>query len=196
MESTAGKNTRREALDLQTTFNQVRNSVGILVEIMEEVSGKKEKQTEIERDTAIIKKLRSMGSRIAKSFARYWTPDIKAIDEMLVNIYKKIFGSRVTVTQPADKQTTLKNFKGKKIFHVEDSSCPLCKKIRQTNISGCEIELGFVEGLFKVMHDLHPGMDVPLLKAGEVTETKTRGDKRCVHMYMLDRPETMSYSEI
>ncbi|MHA1681513.1 MAG: hypothetical protein ACTSUE_10915 [Promethearchaeota archaeon] len=192
----AGRTMRSEELNGQTTFNQIRNSVGILVEMMESVMGKEDNSSQKERENQITMKLRAMGERVAVSLLKYWKPEYQALDQMLIKIYKYIFGSRVVVSEPADKMTTLRTYRGKKVFEVIDESCPLCKRPRPTNISGCEVELGCVEGIFKELNRLMPDRNIPLLAAEEVTESKTRGDARCVHRYILDRPETMSYNQL
>lgn len=173
---------RKDALSLSVTFNQIRNSINILIEMMEEIemkAGAKEED--------IIKRLRTMGKNVAKSFVKYWSPQKAGTDEMLFSIYSVILGSSVIIEEPADKRTTLKDFRGKKVYDVIDNKCPMCKRVKDTNISGCEIVLGLVEGIFEELHVLYPEKDVPLLKAEEVSETKTRGDKQCKHRYVLQR---------
>ncbi|MHA1847302.1 MAG: hypothetical protein ACTSXU_06630, partial [Promethearchaeota archaeon] len=92
---------RKNALNRAVTFNQVRNSVGILVEVMEEVY-KKHQTDSITGNLQdfIIQKLRMMGKNVARTFSEYWTPDYKPIDEMLISIYKVILGTKVSVSQP------------------------------------------------------------------------------------------------
>ncbi len=174
---------RERALNISVTFNQIRNAVGILTEMMEETYGKKDGANE--RD--IINKLRQMCRKIAVTYASYWQPAPQGIGEMLIGIYKSVLGSSVAIEEPADKQTVRRDHKGQKVFDVIDDKCPLCKAKRATNIGGCEVVVGLVEGLFAKMHEMHPGQDIPLLKADEVMETKTRGDERCRHRYVLDR---------
>ncbi|MHA1793649.1 MAG: hypothetical protein ACTSVI_13470 [Promethearchaeota archaeon] len=196
MTSTGLHPKRKEALQYQTTFNQIRNSVGILIEFMENVYGEHENITKQELELKVIEKLRIMGHNIAKTYVKYWEPEIKGLDQMLLSIYNMIFNSKVVVTHPTDKRTLYLEFRKKKVFLVEDSSCPLCKGKRATNIAGCEIEMGVVEGIFEELDKKYPDKEIPLLKADHVLESKTRGDMKCVHRYYIDRPETTSYNQL
>ncbi|MFX0099910.1 MAG: hypothetical protein ACFFCS_10025 [Candidatus Hodarchaeota archaeon] len=178
---------RKEGLTTAVTFNQIRNAIGIITEIMEEVYGKEIQASAVEKEKAIIERLRDMGKRVVDTYINYWQPGYSGLDQMLIQIYHEVFNARVQVMQPADFQTVRKDFKGKKIFIVETTKCPLCKAKRATNIAGCEVLLGAVEAFFKELHERLPNMEVPLLKAGDVVETKTRGDSKCVHRYILER---------
>jgi predicted hydrocarbon binding protein len=171
---------RRVNLGVQVTFNTVRNATEILVEMMEEVYKKNKGST----DKEIVERLRSMGRRMASSYASYWIPKREGVEAMLISIYKNVFGSNVTIEEPADRKTTRKDFPMKKVYDVIDQGCPLCKVKRQTNIAPCEIITGMVEGLFEQMAG-----ETPDLKAESVLETRSRGDDRCKHRYVLDRQE-------
>lgn len=183
MASTTPHKARKDALGVAVTFNQIRNSIGIITELMEETY----KTHGGASDEAIASRLRDMGRRIATTFSRYWVPEYQGVDGMLIAMYKVMLGSNVAVEQPADRQTTRKDFVGKKVFDVIDGNCPMCKGKRSTNIGGCELVLGVMEGMFKELHATTPSLDVPLLQAESVLESRTRGDAQCKHRYVLGR---------
>ena len=174
---------RHDAMSTAFTFNQIRNSIGILVEMMEEAY---RKEGASEKD--VIDRIRLMGKKIGTDFSRYWTPTQKGIESMLISTYKAVFGSNVTVEEPADKKT-VHDHRDKKIYDVINSKCPLCKDKRATNISGCELVLGVIEGMFEAMAERDPAAEIPALKADEVIESRTRGDERCKHRFILQRPD-------
>nr|MDO8111531.1 hypothetical protein [Candidatus Sigynarchaeota archaeon] len=175
---------RVESLATAVTFNQIRNAIGILTEMMEETYRKHDDASEQD----IINRLRRMGKNIGVEFSRYWEPGQKGVENMLLSMYKAIFGTNVSVEEPADKKS-YHDYRNRKVYDVIDKKCPLCKEKRATNIAGCELVIGVVEGMFEAMARRHPGADIPLLKAEEVLESKTRGDDRCKHRYVLDRPD-------
>lgn len=178
---------RKEGLTTAVTFNQIRNAIGIITEIMEEVYGKESGLDAAGKEKLVIERLRDMGKRIANTYINYWQPEYSGLDQMLISIYHEVFNARVQVMQPADKQTVRKDFRGMKVFIVETTKCPLCKAKRATNIAGCEVLLGAVEGIFEELHEKLPDLDIPILKAEDVVESKTRGDEKCVHRYILER---------
>ncbi|HME55617.1 MAG TPA: hypothetical protein VKM55_25650 [Candidatus Lokiarchaeia archaeon] len=175
---------RLEAMSTAFTFNQIRNSVSILIE-MEEEAYRKEGASEQD----VINRIRQMGKKIGQDFSRYWTPTQKGIENMLISMYKAVFSSNVTIEEPADKQTVHHDYRDKKVYDVIDSKCPLCKDKRSTNISGCELVVGVIEGMFEAIAEREPDSDIPALKGDEVLESRTRGDDRCKHRYVLERPD-------
>ncbi len=181
-EQTTNKD-RVESMSVLVTYNQIRNAVGILTEMMEETY-RKVKPEVSEQD--IITRLRKMGRNIGKDFARYWEPGPKGVDVMLIAIYKAVFGSSVAVEEPHDRQSN-PNYRTSKVYDVVDQKCPLCKEKRATNIGGCELSMGVVEGIFEVMAGKYP--NIQLIKADQVLESKTRGDSQCKHRYVLARPD-------
>jgi hypothetical protein len=174
---------RHDAMSTAFTFNQIRNSIGILIEMMEEAY---RKEGASEKD--VIDRIRLMGKKIGHDFSRYWAPAHKGIESMLISTYKAVLGSNVTVEEPADRQT-VHDHRDKKVYDVIDAKCPLCKEKRPTNISGCELVVGVIEGMFESMAEQDPTAEIPALKADEVVESKTRGDTRCKHRFILERPD-------
>ncbi len=174
---------REESMSVLVTYNQIRNAVGILTEMMEETY-RKQKPEVSEQD--IINRLRKMGNHIGTDFARYWEPGRKGVDAMLLSIYKAVFGTSVAVEEPHDRKSN-PDYLNTKAYDVVDQKCPLCKEKRATNIAGCELSMGVIEGIFEVMAAKYPGMQS--LKADQVLESKTRGDVQCKHRYVLARPD-------
>nr|MDO8084707.1 hypothetical protein [Candidatus Sigynarchaeum springense] len=174
---------REESMSVLVTYNQIRNAVGILTEMMEETY-RKQKPEVTEQD--IINRLRKMGRNIGKDFARYWDPGHRGVDTMLLSIYKAMFGTSVVIEEPHDRKSNL-GYRDTKAYDVIDQKCPLCKEKRATNIAGCELSMGAVEGIFEAMAEKYP--DLQPLKADQVLESKTRGDSQCKHRYMLARPD-------
>lgn len=173
---------RVESMSVLVTYNQIRNAIGILTEMMEETYRKNPEVSEQD----IINRLRKMGKNIGDDFARYWEPGQKGVDAMLLAIYKAVFGSSVAVEEPHDRKSN-PNYRDSKAYDVVDQKCPLCKEKRATNIAGCELSVGVVEGIFEAMARKYPNM--PRLKADQVLESKTRGDAQCKHRFVLARPD-------
>ncbi|MBN2151922.1 MAG: hypothetical protein JW839_10775 [Candidatus Lokiarchaeota archaeon] len=168
-------------MSVLVTYNQIRNAVGILTEMMEETY---KKGGASEQD--IIDRLRKMGKNIGTDFARYWEPGQKGVEAMLLSIYKAVFGTSVAVEEPHDRKSNW-TYRDSKVYDVVDQRCPLCKEKRATNIAGCELSMGVVEGIFEAMGEKYPNLQP--LKAGQVLESKTRGDVQCKHRYLLARPD-------
>jgi hypothetical protein len=174
---------RVESLSVLVTYNQIRNAVGILTEMMEETYRKQQPEVS-EQD--IINRLRKMGKNIGTDFARYWEPGQKGVDAMLLAIYKAVFGSTVAIEEPHDRKSN-PSYRDTKAYDVVDQKCPMCKEKRATNIAGCELSLGVVEGIFEAMAKKYPNLQP--LKAEQVLESKTRGDAQCKHRFVLARPD-------
>jgi hypothetical protein len=174
---------RRDAMSVLVTYNQIRNAVGILTEMMEETY---RKGGASEQD--IIDRLRKMGKNIGTDFARYWEPGQKGVETMLISIYKAVFGSSVAVEEPTDRNSN-KDHRNTKVYDVIDQKCPLCKEKRETNIAGCELSMGVVEGIFDAMVAKYPNLAIQAVKAGPCLASKTRGDHECKHRYVLARPD-------
>ncbi len=172
---------RVESMSVLVTYNQIRNAVGILTEMMEETYRK-----DGASEQNIINRLRKMGKNIGTDFARYWEPGPKGVDAMLIAIYKAVFGTSVAVEEPHDRQSN-PDYRNTKAYDVVDQKCPLCKEKRATNIAGCELSMGVVEGIFEVMSKKYPNLQP--LKVDQVLESKTRGDSQCKHRYVLARPD-------
>jgi hypothetical protein len=174
---------REESMSVLVTYNQIRNAVGILTEMMEETYRKQNPDVS-EKD--IIERLRNMGRNIGTDFARYWEPGQKGVDAMLLAIYKAVFGTSVAIEEPHDRKANV-NYQNTKVYDVVDQKCPLCKEKRATNIAGCELSVGVVEGIFGAMAMKYPNL--PIVKVDQVLESKTRGDSQCKHRYVLARPD-------
>lgn len=173
---------RVESLSVLVTFNQIRNAIGILTEMMEEIYRKNPDVSEQD----IINRLRRMGKNIGTDFARYWEPGPRGVDAMLLAIYKAVFGSSVAVEEPHDRKSN-PNYRDSKAYDVVDQKCPMCKEKRATNIAGCEVSLGVVEGIFEAMARKYPNLQP--IKAEQVLESRTRGDAQCKHRFVLARPD-------
>ena len=143
-------------IENSVALNQFRNSI---YELIVALKGKNYPKDEI------TKKIKEMGSNIAKNYFQFWKPSSKGLEEELFEIYKFIFGKKVKINTETPKEIT-----------ITQKNCPFCKYIRDdAGIAGCNVIVGAIE---KYSEDF----DIPKLK-GTVVASKTLGDKRCIHQF-------------
>lgn len=153
-------NSRVELLRAHAPFNQIRNAIYHLIRFIEE------------QHLDPVEELRRMGREIAKTFARYWLPSKSSTEDLVTEIYGFVTGSKVSVKVTGS------------IARVVDKHCRLCKYIQEgMPVPGCELITGMVAE-FTTQYRAQDLMQLTLEVIG-VEHSRTRGDKRCEHLYKV-----------
>ncbi len=124
---------------------------------------------------SVAEKLRAMGRRMGDSYAEAWVPKERELQRVLKEIYGEVLNSKIRVEY--DKPSgTLK---------VIDKKCALCKYPKEgIDEAGCEIVVGFVEGLIA---RVQPIRNLSWkLKAVGVEKTPVRGDSYCEQVFSVE----------
>ena len=149
-------------------MNQFRNAIYELILVL-----RKEKEMS---DEELINELKDMGHSIFNTYKRYWYPKETEPLDIIQEIHSFIFKKKVKLeyVDPESPKTS-------DIF-VKDKKCCFCKYPRPDvgRIAGCHLIEAVIESYFKQLHEKNPR--IPVIH-GEVMESKTFGDKNCVHVY-------------
>lgn len=158
---------REELIQTDATMNQMRNAVYELARFMEK-NGL----------TNLKEKLRKMGNNISRTFIRYWKPtdtvNLSNLKDVLTTIYQKILNSSVSI-EIVEVENLVK---------VRDYKCALCKyQYDDVEIAGCEIILGMVSEIIKLINGDAEDLSSVLIEPLEVAESRAYGDKVCTQVY-------------
>jgi hypothetical protein len=157
--------TRADLLRYTATMNQMRNAVYHLVRRMV-----------AQGVPNIDERLQAMGRRIAAEYARAWAPEARTFEKFIKDAYFGVIRSKVKVEVDAPSNTV----------KVTDKNCPHCKYPYDdvASVAGCNVVLGFMEGY---THEINAQGKISFeLKALGVSESRTRGDATCTHLYRLE----------
>ncbi|MFX1418911.1 MAG: hypothetical protein ACFE9N_08340 [Promethearchaeota archaeon] len=159
--------TRKELIETDATMNQMRNSIHILVSLMEKNGIKDSKD-----------RLRKMGKNIARTYLHYWKPTDKVnmsnLKDVITTIYQKILNSSVSV-----EMDTADN-----IVRVQDHSCSLCKyHYEDVEIAGCEILLGLISEYITLLNKESFESAPIFLEPDKVIDSRAYGNKSCIQVF-------------
>lgn len=158
---------RKELIDTDATMNQMRNSIHILVSLMEKngVSDSKNR-------------LRRMGQNIAKTYINYWKPTdiitLANLKDVITTIYQKILNSAISIQiNEIEKQII-----------VQDYRCALCKyHYEDVELAGCEILLGLVSEFITIIsNESYEPLSI-FVEPYEVIESRAYGNKKCIQIF-------------
>jgi hypothetical protein len=123
----------------------------------------------------IEERLQGMGQRIGADYAKVWSPETKNFEKFVKEVYFGVLHSKVKIDIDAPSNTV----------KVTDKNCPHCKyPYDDVNVAGCNVVLGFMEAYTREMRAA--GKISFTLTALGVSETRTRSDEECVHLYKLE----------
>ncbi len=164
---------REELIQTDATMNQMRNAVYELARFM-----KKNGLTNLKE------KLRKMGNNISRTFIRYWKPidivNLSNLKDVLTTIYQKILNSSVSI-EIVEVENLVK---------VRDYKCALCKyQYDDVEIAGCEIILGMVSEIIKLINGDVEDLSSVLIEPLKVAESRSYGDKVCTQVYKYKSSE-------
>lgn len=154
-------------MQTETTMNQMRNSLYILVRFM-----KKNGIKDLEEN------FRRMGKNIARTFIKYWQPTeivtIKNLKDVITTIYQKVLNSSISVEINDTEDLVI----------VQDYKCALCKyQYDDVEIAGCEILLGMVSEFISLINKESNDSKSLYLEPYEVKESRAYGNKSCIQLY-------------
>ncbi|HMF33473.1 MAG TPA: hypothetical protein VKK79_18755 [Candidatus Lokiarchaeia archaeon] len=156
----ANATSRAELFRSQAPFNQIRNAVYHLIQFIQE------------QQIDAVEGLRRMGRDIARTFARYWTPEANDLTDVVAEIYRTVTGSKVKAEVTGDT------------VRVVDKKCRLCKYQQEgVDVAGCEIIASLVAEFTAQCQA--QGLLSKRLESLGVEESRTRGDRQCVHIYRV-----------
>jgi predicted hydrocarbon binding protein len=156
--------TRADLLRYTATMNHLRTGIYHLVRRMK-----------VKNISNIEERLQAMGRRIGVDFARTWAPETKTFDKFIKEAYFGVLRSKVKLDVDLPAKTV----------KVTDDKCPHCKyQFEDISFAGCNVVVGFMEAY---THELKQAGKINFeLKSLSVTESKTRGNENCVHMYRVE----------
>ncbi len=159
--------TRKELIQTETTMNQMRNSLYILVRFMKKNAIKDPEEN-----------FRRMGKNIARTFIKYWQPTeivtIKNLKDVITTIYQKVLNSSISVEINDTEDLVI----------VQDYKCALCKyQYEDVEIAGCEILLGMVSEFISLINKESNDSKSLYLEPYEVKESRAYGNKSCMQLY-------------
>ena len=159
--------TRKELIQTETTMNQMRNSLYILVRFMKKNAIKDPEEN-----------FRRMGKNIARTFIKYWQPTeivtIKNLKDVITTIYQKVLNSSISVEINDTEDLVI----------VQDYKCALCKyQYDDVEIAGCEILLGMVSEFISLINKESNDSKSLYLEPYEVKESRAYGNKSCMQLY-------------
>ncbi|KKL85664.1 hypothetical protein LCGC14_1952480 [marine sediment metagenome] len=159
--------TRKELIQTETTMNQMRNSLYILVRFMKKNAIKDPEEN-----------FRRMGKNIARTFIKYWQPTeivtIKNLKDVITTIYQKVLNSSISVEINDTEDLVI----------VQDYKCALCKyQYDDVEIAGCEILLGMVSEFISLINKESNDSKSLYLEPYEVKESRAYGNKSCIQLY-------------
>lgn len=159
--------TRKELIQTETTMNQMRNSLYILVRFMKKNAIKDPEEN-----------FRRMGKNIARTFIKYWQPTeivtIKNLKDVITTIYQKVLNSSISIEINDTEDLVI----------VQDYKCALCKyQYDDVEIAGCEILLGMVSEFISLINKESNDSKSLYLEPYEVKESRAYGNKSCIQLY-------------
>lgn len=154
-------------MQTETTMNQMRNSLYILVRFMKKNAIKDPEEN-----------FRRMGKNIARTFIKYWQPTeivtIKNLKDVITTIYQKVLNSSISVEINDTEDLVI----------VQDYKCALCKyQYDDVEIAGCEILLGMVSEFISLINKESNDSKSLYLEPYEVKESRAYGNKSCIQLY-------------
>ena len=162
-----------ELLGQKVKINQFRN---IIYEMILFLKNKIKLNNEEIKDH-----LKDIAIKIITHYKHYWIPRSQNEIEIIKEIHEFIFKKKVKIKL---REELKEDLPGDLI--VIDKDCCFCKyeRLDVGEIPGCIITVTVIEELFKIISK--ENSTIPLIK-GEVIKSKTFGDKKCYHSYIILR---------
>ncbi len=161
--------TREELVQSESPCNQLRNAIYHLERFMK-----------LNGITDIRERLRRMGRNIAQTYTNYWKPidsvNLDNVKDVIATFYKNIFNSSVSIE--------LDNLENSII--VKDNDCALCKyHFEDINEAGCEIIISMMAEFVSLINKESKESPKFSLQPLEVSESRSLGNKICIHKYKI-----------
>jgi hypothetical protein len=160
--------TRKDLIQTEAAMNQMRNSVYFLARFMEKNGV-----------TDTIERMRRIGRNIARTFVKYWQPNVHNINinnvkDVMTTIYQKILNSTISIEMNGVD----------KLIIVKDNNCSLCRyRYSDVEISGCEIIMGMVSEIVNLVNKNSRDDSSIFLEPYKIVESRAYGNNTCIQTY-------------